>query len=176
MLEISYMELNDEMEKKLYEKYDYDWIHKYNCLPKYEGCYNVVAVMGDEVIGCATMGPQKWTPPLDMYCDVFIGWIDVDERFRRQGIGRKLVGMLEKWAKENGYRQIRAWSNEKAIEALHMWYALDYAMCPASEVIYNSEVQVEMIVKGYRYAKILNPTSGNKKFSMPIDKLPNAWG
>jgi GNAT superfamily N-acetyltransferase len=174
MLEISYIKLNDDIEKKLFEKYN--WIYKYNCIPKYEGCYNIAAIIGDEVVGCATLGPQKWTPPLDNYCDVFIHWINVDKQFQRKGIGRHLVNMLESWAKENGYRQIRAWSNEQAVEALHMWYALNYAMCPAVEVIYNSEGQIDMIVKGYRYAKILNPTSENNTTYKNANVLPQAWG
>ena len=160
-MEILYIPLNDEIEKRLFEKYN--WIYKYNCIPKYDRCYNIVAIFENEPVGCATLGPQKWTPPLDMYEDVFIHWIIVDEPFRRKGIGRQLICMLEKWAKENGFRQIRAWSDEQSIEALHMWYALDYAMCPAVEPIYNSEGKLEMLINGYRYAKILNPTSENKK-------------
>jgi len=168
-MKIQYLELNDDHEEKLFQKYD--WIYKYGCVPKYDGCYNIVAVFDDEVIGCATLGPQKWTPPLDRYCDVFIHWINVDEKFRRQGIGKTLVGMLEKWAKENGYRQIRAWSNEQAVEALHMWYKLDYAMCPAVEIISSAGNPIE-VVKGYRYAKVLNPTAENKKPLKSVEDLP----
>jgi hypothetical protein len=35
-------------------------------------------------------------------------------------------------------------------------------MCPAVEPIYDSEGKLEMLVNGYRYAKILNPTSKTK--------------
>jgi len=158
MPDITYVEIDERLEKKLYEKYG-DWLYKYNCLPKYDGCYNVAAMSGDEVAGFATLGPQQWTPPLDMYNDMFIHCIDVDESFRRQGIARHLVGMMESWAKGHGYRQIRAWSSYNAVAALHMWYALDYAMCPAQELIYDAEGKLVQIINGYRYAKILNPTS-----------------
>ena len=175
-MDISYAQIDNEIEKKLFKAYDQNWIEKYNCLPKYDGCYNIAAIYNDEVIGCATLGPQKWTPPLDMYCDVFIHWIDVKESFRRKGIGKKLVCILENWAKKSGYRQIRAWSSEDAIEALHMWYSLDYVMCPASEIIKNSEGQIKMVVKGYRYAKILNTLSENNVNFKHNNLIPKSWG
>ena len=175
-MEIAYLEIKDDIEEKLFKSYDQNWIKKYNCLPKYQGCYNIAALYNNEVIGCATLGPQRWTSPLNAYCDVFIHWIDVKEPFRRKGIGKNLVKLLEKWAKENGYRQIRAWSSENAVEALHMWYSLDYAMCPASEIIKNSDGKVELIVKGYRYAKILNTKLENTKNFLNNELIPKAWG
>ena len=175
-MEIIYVEINEEVEEKLYKSYDRNWIEKYNCLPKYNGCYSIAAIYNNEVIGCATLGPLKWTPPLDKYCDVFIHWIDVKEPFRRKGIGKHLIGLLEKWSKENGYRQIRAWSSEDKLEALHMWYNLDYAMCPASEIIHDSEGNIKMVVKGYRYAKILNKTMEMKHNFLHNDDIPKSWG
>ena len=39
--------------------------------------------------------------------------------------------MAEEWAKAYGYRQIRAWSSDDKTEAIPMWYALGYGVCPA---------------------------------------------
>jgi hypothetical protein len=73
LMEIIYTTLTDDIEKKLFEKCN--WIYKYNCIPKYDRCYNIVAIHENEPIGCATLGPKKWTPLLDMYEDVLIHWI-----------------------------------------------------------------------------------------------------
>jgi len=63
--------------------------------------------------------------------------------------------MLEDQARALGYRQIRAWSSVDKIAALHMWVALNYAMCPAVDA-YTVKNSGE-IVNGYYYAKLLHP-------------------
>jgi GNAT superfamily N-acetyltransferase len=71
--------------------------------------------------------------------------------YRKQGIARGMITHTEKWAQENGYHQIRAWSSEDKIEAVPMWFALDYCMCPA-------KIWVEWckeIVDGFYVAKKL---------------------
>jgi len=63
-----------------------------------------------------------------------------------------MISRTEKWAKEYGYRQIRAWSSQDKIEAIPMWYALDYCMCPA-------KIWVEWckkVVDGFYVTKKLN--------------------
>ena len=62
-----------------------------------------------------------------------------------------LIAMPEEWASDFGYRQIRAWSSQDKQEAIPMWNALDYCMCPA-------KIWVEWckeVVDGYYVAKRL---------------------
>ena len=158
MSEIIYKQIDDEIEKKLFEMYG-EWLYKHGLIPKYDGSYNVAALCDGEIAGFATMTPNKWTKPLDMYSDMFITGIEVVEKYRKQGIGRRLIEMLENHAREKGYRQIRAWSSEGKVAALNMWYSMNYAMCPATETFFNEDGTFREIVNGYKYAKILNPTT-----------------
>ena len=131
-------------------------------LPNGDGCYSVAAMCGEQVVGFSALAPARWTPPLEKYGDVLIHSIEVAESFRRRGIGRQLITMLVDWARSSGYRQIRAWSSYESPEALNMWYAMGYAMCPAYEPFYeNGQVAYEDgkakgLNPGYYYAKVLN--------------------
>jgi GNAT superfamily N-acetyltransferase len=154
MTEIIYKPIDSVIEAKLWVNYA-ELLTKHPYLIPKEACFNIAAMAGDEVVGVATCSARRWTPPLDMYGDAFIEWIDVDEAYRRRGIGRMLVTMLENWARDNGYRQLRAWSNNGAVAALHMWYAMGYAMCPAVEPIFDTEGKFKEVVQGYKYAKML---------------------
>lgn len=149
-----YKKIDASIEQKIIAWFG-DAITKYNMLPKRNGSYRIAAMCGEQVVGFAAIAPVKWTPPLEQYGDAFIHSIEVEESFRRRGIGRRLVTMLEDWARNNGYRQIRAWSSYKSPEALHMWYAMGYAMCPAVEPIYDNG-RLNGLNPGYYYAKILN--------------------
>ena len=151
-----YTEIDEEIEEKMIAKWG-KWV-KGN-LPKGEGCYAVAALTEGEVVGCATLGPKELLPPLDGRFDAFIRFIEVEEQYRRKGIGKTIVGMLENWAKSYGYRQIRAWSSQDKTEALNMWYALNYCMCPAVMLGVSAKTgDPNEKVLGYYYAKMLNPT------------------
>lgn len=152
---IVFRQIDDEIENKLFEMYG-EWLYEHDVIPKHDGSYNVAALCDGDIAGFAAMTPKKWTKPLDMYNDMFITGIEVMEKYRKQGIGRRLVEMLENHAKENGYRQIRAWSSEDKIAALNMWYSMNYAMCPAHETFLNEDGTLRKIVLGYKYAKMLN--------------------
>jgi ribosomal protein S18 acetylase RimI-like enzyme len=83
--------------------------------------------------------------------------IEVDESYRRQAIGKQIIKILEKKAREYGYKQIRAWSSEDKVEALNMWYSLNYCMCPAAMLGQSIKPGFEnQKIIGYYYAKILN--------------------
>ena len=50
---------------------------------------------GEQVVGFAAVAPARWTPPLEQYNDAFIHSIEVDESFRRRGIGWRLVTEIQ---------------------------------------------------------------------------------
>lgn len=156
MLDIKYVEMNEEIEEKVIAHFG-SWVRDYQCLQRGDGCFNIAALYKDQVVGCAAVHPQQLIPPLDRYRDAFIELIEVDESFRRQGIGRHMIEILEEKSREYGYKQIRAWSSEDKIEALNMWYALDYCMCPAAMLGESvvPEYENQQIV-GYYYAKMLH--------------------
>ena len=157
MNNFTFIEVNDEIKGRIIAQWG-QWVQDWNCIPKGEGCYAVAALSDDKIVGYAALGPQELIPPLNGCIDAYIMDIEVDEEFQRRGIGRTLVGMLEDWAKSYGYRQIRAWSSQYSVEAIHMWYALNYCMCPAVMLGVSAVTgDPNEKVIGYYYAKILNP-------------------
>lgn len=157
MSEIIYVEISDRIEKKLIDHFG-SWIKDYQCIQRGEGCFTITAMDGENVVGCAAVHPAQLIPPLELYYDAFIELIEVDEDYRRRGIGSHMIRALEEKAREYGYKQIRAWSSEDKVEALKMWYSLDYCMCPAAMLGSSIAPGYEnKQIIGYYYAKMLNP-------------------
>lgn len=155
-MDIKYVEINDEVEKKIIEHFG-SWVKEYQCIQRGEGCFSIAAFDGNKVVGCAAVHSEQWIPPLDRYFDAFIELIEVDENYRRQGIGRHMVEILEEKSREYGYKQIRAWSSVDKVEALNMWYSMNYCMCPAAMLGQSIAPGFEnKQIVGYYYAKILN--------------------
>ncbi|MBE5968446.1 MAG: GNAT family N-acetyltransferase [Lachnospiraceae bacterium] len=156
MIDILYVEINDEVEEKVIEHFG-SWVREYQGIQRGDGCYAIAAIHDDKVVGCAAIHPAQFIPPLDKYFDAFIELIEVDECYRRQGIGKHMIGILEEKAREFGYKQIRAWSSEDKVEALNMWYSLNYCMRPAAMLGQSIKLGFEnQQIIGYYYAKILN--------------------
>ena len=110
--------------------------------------FSLAAMDGDVPIGYICVTPRILQYPLENIREAFIEVLDVDENYRRQGIGQHLVQCGEAWAIKNGLRQIRTHSNDKAVEAIHMWNKLGYGLCP--HVYYTEEG-----CRGYYVAKPL---------------------
>jgi GNAT superfamily N-acetyltransferase len=70
-------------------------------------------------------------PPLTGMREAYIDVIEVDGPYQRQGIARQLLALTESWASSQGFTQIRAWSSHDKTEAIMMWHALRYCVCPA---------------------------------------------
>ncbi len=116
-----------------------------------DGGFSLAALAGDEIVGFISVYPKNWTKPLAA-TDAYIDVISVFEPYRRQGIATTMIARCEEWAKANGYTQIRAWSSNDKLQALPMWHALGYCMCPA-------KIWVEWcreIVDGYYVVKKLS--------------------
>ena len=160
-MEIIYKEINSTIEDAIIAQYG-SWVRDYNCLAKGDGCYLVAALDGDIVAGFAALHPEQRIAPLEQYSDGFIEVIEVAKAYQRQGIGSTLVKMLEKYATSYGYYQIRAWSSDDKIEALHMWHKLNYCMCPAAMLGQSiCEGYENKQIVGYYYAKLLNCSHSN---------------
>ena len=111
MSEIIFKEINPEIEKQIVGIWG-DWVVKYGCLHYGDGCYSLAALCDGKPVGFISAYPLQLPEPLQAYRDAYIDDIEVHEDFKRQGIARKLLSMTEQWAKDYGYRQIRAWSSE----------------------------------------------------------------
>jgi len=131
MQDIIYVEIDDTVENKVIESFG-SWVRDYQCIQRGAGCFTVAAICDGKAVGCAAIHPAKLIPPLEKYYDAFIELIEVDKEYRRQGIAKHMIEILEEQSRDYGYRQIRAWSSEDKVEALNMWYAMDYCMCPAA--------------------------------------------
>ena len=93
--------------------------------------FALVAHRRRQLIGCVSVVWRHLPPPLPDTQEAFIDFIEVHREQRRRGIARRLVQMAEARARDHGVCQIRAWSSEGKHEAIAMWQALGFSLCPA---------------------------------------------
>lgn len=157
MTNITYHEINKSEVELFSEKFG-DYVIKFNCFHFGEGCFSLGAFSNDEPIGFISTYPEKLITPLENETDAYIDVIEVDSKYHRQGIATALIMRTEQWAKDYGYKQIRSWSSDDKEEAIPMWYALNYCLCPA--IMYGVDLSPNPDGSqpvGYYVAKMLNP-------------------
>jgi len=152
-----FSEANKEIRERIIAKWEHLKSWGSGLIPEGEGCYTAAALLNGEVVGFASLGPSEMIPPLSGCVGAYILDIEVENDFQRMGIGGNLVGMLENWAKNYGYRQIGAWSSQNKFEAIHMWHALNYGMCPAVMLGESAVGDPNAKIVGYYVVKMLNP-------------------
>jgi len=130
MSEITYIKIDNSIVQCIAKKFG-DYIIKYNCFHFDEGCFSMAAFYGKEPVGFLSVYPKTYPTPLSNINDAYIDVIEVEKAFQRQGIAKEMIRQTEEWAKTYGYSQIRAWSSNDKLEAIHMWYTLGYCICPA---------------------------------------------
>ena len=111
--------------------------------------FSIVALAGDEPVGLIGVVWRVLPPPLPPTEEAFIDIIEVRADFRRRGIAAQLIAMSVERARERGAYQLRAWSSEDKLEAIPMWRALGFGLCPAT--IYPRSEEV----KGYFVTHVL---------------------
>ena len=127
---ITIQKISSEIENQITEIWG-GWVKEYGCLHYGDGCCSLAALWNGKPVGFISAYPLQYPAPLQAYQDAYIDNIEVLPDFRRQGIAARLLAMTEQWAKDYGYRQLRSWSSDDKTEALAMWYALGYGICPA---------------------------------------------
>ena len=103
--------------------------------------FSIVALQGETLAGLISTYWKNLPAPLDQEFDAYIDILEVHRDFRRQGIARRLIELAIEKARQKGMRQIRAWSSEEKTEAIRMWKALDFGLCPAT--IYSNSQEIK---------------------------------
>jgi len=111
--------------------------------------FSIVALEGEILVGLISVYAKRLPAPLDETFDWYIDILEVSKDYRRKGIASQLIELAIQRAKEAGVYQIRSWSSEDKIEAIPMWKALGFGLCPATTHPQGKEV------KGYFVAKVL---------------------
>jgi GNAT superfamily N-acetyltransferase len=94
--------------------------------------FAIVALHDDQPVGVISVYPRALPAPLSGTCEGYVDIIEVASAYRRRGIARRLVEMSMERARAQGLCQLRAWSSEDKTEAIPMWKALGFGLCPAT--------------------------------------------
>ena len=97
-----------------------------------EAGFSIAAMHGDQAVGLISVCWRELPPPLHGALEGYIDIIEVAAAYRRQGIGRRLVELAADEAHARGACQLRAWSSQDKVEAIPMWKALGFGLCPAT--------------------------------------------
>ncbi|MGZ9164787.1 MAG: GNAT family N-acetyltransferase [Anaerolineales bacterium] len=109
--------------------------------------FSIIALDHELLIGLISAYRKKL--PLLETSDWYIDILEVHKDYRRNGIASHLIRIVCERAKKEGIYQIRSWSSEDKIEAIPMWKALGFGLCPATTYPQGKEV------KGYFVARVL---------------------
>lgn len=94
--------------------------------------FSIVTLAGDDIVGLIAVVWRDLPPPLPDTVEAYIDIIEVRSDFRRQGIAAELVRLAVARARERGAYQMRAWSSDDKVEAIPMWRALGFGLCPTT--------------------------------------------
>ncbi len=111
--------------------------------------FSIVALAGEEPVGLIGVVWRALPPPLPPTEEAFINIIEVRSDLRRRGIAAQLVALSAERARARGAYQLRAWSSEDKVEAIPMWLALGFGLCPATTYPRGEEV------RGYFVTRVL---------------------
>ena len=151
-MQIIYQKIDTTIHEKIAVKYGdvaKNHIHNEN-----DSC-SFAAMYDDNPIGLISTYTRNLADPIGEEKDAYIDIIEVDEKYQRMGIATELVMRTEAWAKKAGLLQIRAWSSQDRVEAIPMWRALGYGLCPATIWLERHKIAVD----GYYVVKQLNPVN-----------------
>lgn len=111
--------------------YDIDGIKDYYLLPKSNNFF--MACVGEKIV--ATAAIRAYDKDYEFFKDEYskdttasIWRLMVDKDYRRYGIARNLVGVMEEFAKKEGYDKIYLHTHRYLDAAIPFWKSLDYTI------------------------------------------------
>jgi ribosomal protein S18 acetylase RimI-like enzyme len=112
-----------------------------------EDGFSTLAMQRNNLVGLISMYWKTLPVPLPETCEGYIDILEVHKDFRRRRIATQLIEMSLERAKERGAYQVRSWSSLDKIEAIPMWKALGFGLCPATTFPKGQEVKGYFVVK-----------------------------
>ena len=111
--------------------------------------FSILALSDGDPVGLISVHWRRLPAPLAHTIEGYIDIIEVLAGFRRQGIATRMIELSIERAREQGVYQLRAWSSEDKAEAIPMWEALGFGLCPATTYPGGQEV------KGYFVTRVV---------------------
>ncbi len=102
--------------------------------------FSLVASLEGLSVGLISVYWRALPPPLEDACEGYVDIIEVLPEYRRRGVAAKLVELAAERARNKGAHQLRAWSSEDKTEAILMWRALGFGLCPAKTYPKGQEI------------------------------------
>jgi GNAT superfamily N-acetyltransferase len=93
--------------------------------------FTLLALHGDELVGMISVCWKELPPPLSEDREAYIDILEVRQDCRRQGVAARLIDLSAEYARAQGAIQLRAWSSLDKEDAIRMWKALGFGLCPA---------------------------------------------
>jgi GNAT superfamily N-acetyltransferase len=113
----------------------------------FEDGSTLFALDGERPVGIVSVYRRELPSPLPPAFEAYIDLLDVKLEYRRKGIARVLIARCVERAREWGVYQVRSWSSDDKLEAIPMWKALRFGMCPATTWPRGQRVQGYFVVK-----------------------------
>ena len=111
------------------------------------GGFSILALSQSLPVGLISVYWKRLPAPLEGEFDAYIDILEVHPDFRRQGIARRLIALSMQRAKAERMTQIRAWSSGDKTEAIHLWRALGFGLCPATTYPNGQAIKGFFVVK-----------------------------
>ncbi|MCL4506184.1 MAG: GNAT family N-acetyltransferase [Chloroflexi bacterium] len=109
--------------------------------------FSIIAFYAGKPIGLISVYWQTLPPPLIDTIEAYIDIIEVLATFRRRGIAKRMIEITVGRARAQGSHQLRAWSSEDKTEAIPMWKALGFGLCPATTYPLRQEIRGYFVTK-----------------------------
>lgn len=145
-LGIQFVDADEALKSRIAE----EWGEKAARHMHLEDGLSILALKDDNLVGLISMYWKTLPAPLPEICEGYIDILEVHKDFRRKGIATQLIDMAMDRAKEKGAYQVRSWSSLDKTEAIPMWKAIGFGLCPATTFPKGQGV------KGYFVTKLLS--------------------
>ena len=98
-------------------------------------------------MGLVSVRWSELPPPLPPAREGYVDIIEVVPEYRRKGIARKMIEISMRKCKGEGACKVRAWRTDDKAEAIPMWKALGFALCPTTHSMWGPEITGYFVAK-----------------------------